>query len=45
MLGVKRSDKFWVLVPSEEAYGNLGLLDLVKPNEKLFYDIFVVDVM
>ena len=45
MLGVKRSDKVWVLVPPEEAYGNQGLLDLVKPNEKLFYDIFVVEVM
>lgn len=45
MLGVKRSDKVWVLVPPEEAYGNQGLLDLVKPNEKLFYDIFVVEIM
>ena len=45
MLGVKRSDKVWVLVPPEEAYGNQGLLDLVKPNEKLFYDIFVVEVI
>ena len=45
MLGVKRSDKVWVLVPPEEAYGNQGLLDLVKPNEKLFYDIFVVEVL
>jgi len=45
MVGVKRSDKVWVLVPPEEAYGNKGLLDLVKPNEKLFYDIFVVEVM
>jgi FKBP-type peptidyl-prolyl cis-trans isomerase len=45
MLGVKRSDKVWVLVPPEEAYGNQGLLDLVKTNEKLFYDIFVVEVL
>jgi len=45
MLGVKRSDKVWVLVPPKEAYGNQGLLDLVKSNEKLFYDIFVVEVM
>jgi FKBP-type peptidyl-prolyl cis-trans isomerase len=45
MVGVKRSDKVWILVPPDEAYGNKGLLDLVKPNEKLFYDIFVVEVL
>jgi FKBP-type peptidyl-prolyl cis-trans isomerase FkpA len=44
LLGVKRSDKVWVLVPPAEAYGSQGLIDLVKPNEKLFYDIFVVEV-
>jgi FKBP-type peptidyl-prolyl cis-trans isomerase len=45
MVGVKRSDKVWILVPPDEAYGSQGLLDLVKPNEKLFYDIFVVEVL
>ncbi len=45
MIGVKRSDKVWILVPSNEAYGRNGLLDLVKPNEKLFYDVFVVEVL
>lgn len=45
LLGVKRSDKVWVIVPANEGYGALGLLDLVKPNEKLFYDIFVVEVL
>lgn len=45
MLGVKRSDKVWVLVSPREGYGELGLLDLVKPNETLFYDIFVVEVV
>jgi FKBP-type peptidyl-prolyl cis-trans isomerase len=45
MLGVKRSDKVWVLVPPSEGYGTEGLIDLVKPNEKLFYDIFVVEVL
>lgn len=44
MLGVKRSDKLWLLVPPSEGYGAQGLIDLVKPNEKLFYDIFVVEV-
>jgi len=45
MLGVKRSDKVWILVPANEGYGSKGLLDLVRPNEKLFYDIFVVEVL
>lgn len=45
LIGVKRSDKVWVVVPANEAYGSKGLLDLVKPNEKLFYDIFVVEVI
>ena len=45
LIGVKRSDKVWILVPANEAYGTKGLLDLVKPNEKLFYDIFVVEVL
>ncbi len=45
LLGVKRSDKIWILIPSSEAYGSSGLLDIVKPNEKLFYDIFVAEVL
>ena len=44
LINAKRSDKMWVLVPSSEAYGSKGLLDLVKPNEKVFYDIFVMEV-
>ena len=40
----KRSDKIWVVIPAQEAYGTRGYLDLVKPNEKLFYDIFVLEV-
>lgn len=37
-------DKLWILVPSKEAYGSKGMVDLVKPNEDLFYDIFIMDV-
>jgi FKBP-type peptidyl-prolyl cis-trans isomerase len=40
----KRSDKIWIVVPPELGYGEEGYLDLVKPNEKIFYDIFVMDV-
>jgi FKBP-type peptidyl-prolyl cis-trans isomerase len=44
LLNTKRSDKIWLVIPPEEAYGSEGLLDMVKPNEKMFYDIFVMEV-
>ena len=44
LLNTKRSDKLWLVVPSNEAYGSKGFLDLVKPNEKVFYDIFILEV-
>ena len=44
LLNSKRSDKLWIVVPAEEAYGSRGYLDIVKPNEKVFYDIFVMEV-
>ncbi len=44
LINCKRSDKLWIVVPAEKAYGTKGYLDLVKPNEKLFYDIFVMEV-
>jgi len=44
LIGAKRSDKIWIVVPASEGYGEKGLVDLVKPNEMLFYDVFVTDV-
>lgn len=44
LLNSKRSDKIWIVVPASEAYGENGLVDLVKPGESLFYDVFVMDV-
>jgi FKBP-type peptidyl-prolyl cis-trans isomerase len=44
MLGRKMFDKVWVLVPAKQAYGAKGMTDLVKPNESIFYDLFIVDV-
>lgn len=44
LINAKTSDKLWVLIPPEEAYGQKGLLDKVKPNEQVFYDIFVLNV-
>ncbi len=44
LINAKKSDRMLVLVKSEDAYGTKGLLDLVKPNEDLFYNILVMDV-
>jgi FKBP-type peptidyl-prolyl cis-trans isomerase len=40
----KKSDRMYVVIPAEEAYGAQGYLDLVKSNEPLFFNIFVMDV-
>lgn len=44
LLGTKLFDKLWILVPPSQAYGKKGMLDLVKPNEDLFYDLIIMDV-
>ena len=44
MLQAKKSDKLWVVIPASEAYGESGLVDLVKPGESIFYDIFIMNV-
>ncbi len=41
----KKSDRLFVLVPPEDAYGSKGYLDFVKPNESVFYNIFIMDVV
>jgi FKBP-type peptidyl-prolyl cis-trans isomerase len=44
LINAKRSDRMYIVVPSAEAYGDKGYLDLVKPNEALFYNVLVMDV-
>lgn len=44
LINAKKSDRMFVLVPSSEAYGTKGYLNIVKPNEDLFYNILVMDV-
>jgi FKBP-type peptidyl-prolyl cis-trans isomerase len=44
MFNTKMYDKLYILVPAKEAYGSRGYVDMVKPNEELFYDIIVMDV-
>ena len=45
LINAKTSDRLFVLVPPSEAYGTNGLIDLVKPNESVFYNIMVMDVL
>lgn len=40
----KKADRMYVVIPPEEAYGTRGYLDLVKSNEPLLFNIFVMDV-
>lgn len=44
MLNTKMYDKLFILVPASQAYGSKGYVDLVKPNEDLFYDVIIMDV-
>lgn len=44
LTGMKMYDKLWILVPAKEAYGATGLVNLVKPNEAIFYDVLIMDV-
>lgn len=41
----KKGDKMMIHIPAKEAYGNKGFSNLVLPNEDLFYDIMIVDVV
>ncbi len=44
LINAKKSDRMFVLVPSEEAYGSSGYQDVVKPNEDILYNILVMNV-
>lgn len=41
----KKADRMFVYVPSSEAFGVNGLEGMVKPNEDLFYNVIVMDVL
>ncbi|MDB4516934.1 FKBP-type peptidyl-prolyl cis-trans isomerase [Crocinitomicaceae bacterium] len=44
LINAKKADLMLVHVPAAQAYGKQGYLDVVKPNEDLFYRIFVMEV-
>lgn len=45
LINSKKGDRLLILVPSSQAYGTKGLLDLVKPNEDVFFNLYVNDVI
>lgn len=45
LINAKKSDRMYVVVPAKEAYGEKGYMDFVKPNEDVFYNIMVMDVL
>ena len=45
LINAKKGDRMFVVVPSSEAYGQKGSQGFVKPNEDLFYNILVMDVV
>lgn len=44
LINTKKSDRLYTTIPASEAYKDNGFLDIVKPNESIFYNIFVMDV-
>jgi FKBP-type peptidyl-prolyl cis-trans isomerase len=45
LINAKKSDRMFVFVPASEAYGSKGYLDVVKPDENLFYNILIMDIV
>lgn len=45
LINAKKGDRMFILVPAKEAYGTKGYLNLVKPNEDLFYNLLVTDII
>jgi len=40
----REGDRLMILIPAKEAYGNEGLIEMVKPGEDIFYDVQVAKV-
>lgn len=45
LINAKKGDRMFILIPAKEAYGTKGYQDLVKPNEDLFYNLLVTDII
>lgn len=44
LIGAKKADRMYILVPPENAYGKKGFQNLVSPNESIFYNVYVMNV-
>lgn len=44
LTNAKKADRLYIYIPTSQAYGSQGFLDIVKPNEPLFYNLLVLDV-
>ncbi len=44
LINAKKGDRLLILIPSAQGYGAKGLHDIVKPNEDLFFNLYVNDV-
>ena len=40
----KKGERYIVILNSEKAYGSRGYTDLIKPNEKVLYNIEITEV-
>ena len=45
LINAKKADRMYILIPAVEAYGSKGSEGFVKPNEALFYNVLVMDVV
>lgn len=45
LINAKKADRMYILIPAVEAYGSKGSEGFVKPNEDLFYNVLVMDVV
>jgi FKBP-type peptidyl-prolyl cis-trans isomerase len=45
LINAKKGDRMFIVVPANQAYGAKGYQDVVKANEDLFYNLFVMDIL
>lgn len=41
----REGDRLMIKIPAKEAYGKEGLIEMVKPNEDIFYDVQISNVV
>lgn len=41
----RKGDRLMILIPSEEAFGKDGLIEMVKPGEDIFYDVQISEIV